>query len=1013
MVPSKFNSLSVRPPTPPKDLKELKELDSEIGEALEFLDDPFGTKQELSTAVAENALLNTPEQSPSSVVGSSSSGSRKKRVNFELQTCTLPKRTDLIAQPWTPQHSSPLRPLPQTRVSHPLKSILKQTDLTATPPPNDEGALALKFQSFAEMLESVVKMLAQGTRPSKLDAYLTIQRTMQAYEKIPDVDALRNKMGLFSQFITRDIQAISISGTGPDTQLVQQALKFLGALLRIPELKSAMDDDFCSFLVDRSIRTCADASIPKAIVNAHLALLMQQNFRPKVMTPVRVEKILDVLDSIHDRVSGYSVQAYRIRVYRKVVQQRPEVMTKHAERWFKLVLKAMLSASPDIHQSALDTALSAAKSIGSDRHVIEAVQSLMNRMKSDRVSFGKIYAQELDKSLRSESAVLVPQVWAAITAFLQDSLQDNKFKAAREWLILLQKFVSSSDDSVRLNANVAFSFFIYAVNITESTSADWSKMLILTSQHKIKSQGQNRKCESDATASSYFTLLYYAFRPNASHEQLSRYWKEYVAEFWTSLIHDTSLVRHKLAACRVLSSLFIGSGKPWNQYRALELKVTHMIQRTELPKLDPRWVRKSLASILQFVETLLDATPWHADASHDEAVRTMWISLLESLVEAGSKEVMATAETKDAVAQIVNILRRLWDRHTSKLAIPQQNEDRWADKFCFLIQTVIQKLGPFQFADKCLTRNTRDEFEVASTPSNRSRDHASRISPLLYFMDLFISRSEGKLSDPVRLHVMQLILEPCLGIQSTRLSKLELLRDCSATAGTATTGTVAAAFWARIGEFAKFCIEEQPSDSNERIARPLGKEYEVTVEILAQGSSLLVRSVHGQELMKCLAEAVRREAGEGAVVLAVIEKVSDSVLNKVPEVGREVYMPYATILLENFPTSIIRRTLEQGRQNLYPSSPVPSRAQEFDPYNHFYTAILSIGSAAYSSLTLESTDETRKFLTALKISIHRCPNSLISVYLRKAQNLITLWVGDVDGNLRGKDQAVKQVRHEV
>jgi hypothetical protein len=862
------------------------------------------------------------------------------------------------------------------------------------------------------MLESVVKMLAQGTRPSRLDAYITIQKTMQAYENIPDLDALRNKMGLFSQFITRDMQAVGISGTGLDTQLVQQALKFVGALVRIPELRPSMDDDCCSFLLDRSIRACADATIPKAIVNAHLALLMQQNFRPKIMTPARVEKILDALDSVHDRVSGYSVQAYRIRVYRKLIQQRPEVMSKHVERWFKLVLKAMISASRDIHQSALDTALSAAKSIGSERQVIEAVLSLMNRMKSDGASFGKIYAKELDKSLGSDSAVLVPQVWAAITAFLQQSVQDNRFTAAKEWLTLLQKFVSSSDENVRLNGNVAISFFIYAVNVTASTPVNWSKMLIFTCRHQIDSR-QTRKCEIDAAASTYFTLLYYAFRANASHEQLSRYWKEYVADFWMSLIHGSPLVRHKIGACRVLSALFTGSGKPWNPYRALELKVHQMIQRQELPRLDSRWVRKSLATILQFVETLLDETPWHAEAADDEPIRTMWISLLDSLVEASSKEVMATAETKDAVAHIVNMLRRLWDRHTSKLAIPQQKEDRWADKFCFLIHAVIQKLGAFQFADKCLTRNTGDEFEVASTPSNRSRQHASRVSPLLYFTDLLITRSEGRLSDAVRLRVMELILKPCFSIQSSRLSKLELLRDCAATVATATPNTVTGEFWVRIGDLSKYCLEEKPSDANERVTRELGKEYEVVVEILAQGSLHLLRTGQGQALLTCLIETVRREAGEGAIVFAITEKVSGSVLGKVPKEEAHAYMPYATILMENFPNTIVRKTLEQGRQTLYPSSPMPARVQEVDPYHHFYSAIMTIGSTAYNDFAQEKAEVAQQLVAALRTSVERCPVSLHAVYLRKTQDLIVLWVNDAEKKLRGKSQPIKQVRSEV
>src|SRR5690242_950925 len=131
------------------------------------------------------------------------------------------------------------------------------------------------------------------------------------------------------------------------------------------------------------------------------------------------------------------------------------------------------------------------------------------------------------------------------------------------------------------------------------------------------------------------------------------------------------------------------------------------------------------------------------------------------------------------MAHIVNLLRRVWDRHTAQLALPQHKEDSWADKFCFLIESVVQKLGALQFVDRCLTRNSRDEFEVASTPSLRSRLNGARISPLLYFIDLLMNQSEGRLSDAVRLRAIRLVVEPGFNAQNTRLGKLELLQDCA------------------------------------------------------------------------------------------------------------------------------------------------------------------------------------------------------------------------------------------
>lgn len=1010
MAFSKFESISVRPPTPPKELRETQV--EEDPETLQFLQDPFGIQKPVAALSSSAAAsLNTPDSSPSSeLTDPLLSSSRKKRVSFEPKTCTIPAH--LTAQPWTPQRSSPLRPLPQLRVSKPLKPILKATESISTPTSTDEGVAAHKFETFADMLESIVKMLAQGGRSSKIDAYNTLNRTMQAYDKVPDVQALISKMVLFEQFIRRDMQSIGISGTGPDSQLQSQALKLLMALVRIPELKTVMEDEFCAFIIDRITVVAADRSMPKQVINHHLALLMQQNFRPRTMTVARVEKILEVLDTIHDRVSGFSVQAYRIRVYRKLIQQRKDVMAKHTEGWFKHLLQGMLMNQKDIHGSAMDTAICAARDIGSERIVNKAVLSLLNRVRSDSDSdtFGKLFAQKLEKTLLQDSAASVPSVWGIITAFLQNSLEERKFTAIRDWLEVFQSCVSSENESVRIQANIAFGFLVYAVDISESTSVAWCNMFFSISKHQLERR-QAKKAEIDSATSGYLTLLYYALRPTASHIQLDRYWKELVANFWRPQAHKSK--KHAAAACRITSTLLNGSRKPWIQQRALELRPHFMIQHGELPVLDPKWVRKAVKSILQFVETLLEATPWTPEELEDEPAKTMWLALLDALVEASSKEVMASTETKDAVAHVVNMLRRMWDSHTAKLALPQREGVTWADKYCFLIETVVQKLDAYQFADKFLARNRQDEFEVATTPSNRSRQYGARTSPLLYFIELLVNQSEGRLPDPVRLRVLHLILEPCLAAQNTRHAKLELLRDCAAGVSSASGNAVVSKFWNQLATLTRNCVEEHPADTTDRQSRQLGKEYEVVVEILAYGSDYLLNDNRGQDLLEAFINVVKRETNEGGVVLAVVEKVSKAILAVVGNEDSDRCLPYTTTLLQHLPRMLTRRTLEQGRQLLYPSSPSLARTSEFDPYNYIYTAIASVGASTYTRMVSEDTGCARDFIVALKDFIHGSSQSLLTIFLRKTQKAIVCWVEDPERKLEANDQATKQLYAEV
>jgi hypothetical protein len=1012
MVLSKFDSLSVRPPTPPKDLEDLpQQADDTLDQ---FLEDPFGEKPALPRAVATTkSLLNTPEQSPSSDISiPSSSASRQKRVNFELQLCSVPHKK-AVAHSWTPTRSSPLRPLPQTRVSRPLKSILKPSDETATPPPIDESAAAHKFRTFAEMLESIVKLLASSERPSRMDAYHSLHRTMQAYNKIPDDQALKRKMSLLTQFIRRDVQATSPTGSGLDSQLVGQATKLLMNLFRVPDAAAAMDDDFCAFVVDRSTQVAADPAMPKTVVNTHLAVLMQQNFRPKIMNNVRVEKILDVLDTVHERVGGFSVQAYRIRIFRKLIQQRPDIMIKHTERWFKHALKAFLANQKDQSQSALDLALSAAKTIGHDRHVAKSCLAVLNRVRGDGDTVAKVFAKELERILGGDNPCLVPQIWAAVTVLLRDSLNSNMFSALKEWLVVFEKCIASNKDGVRRQTNIAFSFLLYAVNLSPDTSEGWTRMLSKIPLHQMQRRVPVKKEEINALSSGYLTLLYYALRPTAPHEQLDRYWREFVTEFWTELLHLPGS-GHATAACSIVTALLDGSRKPWDEQRALDQRPQAMIQRHELPSLEPKWVRRSLSLILPLVEALLDAVPWpDKEQQENEPVKKMWLAVLASLVEASSKEVMASSETKDAMAQIVNLLRRVWDTHTAQLALSQQNEDTWANKFCFLVETVVQKLGAFHFADKFLIRNGADEFEVASTPSHRSRQHSERISPLLYFIDLLVNQSENKLPDAVRVRAVKLILEPCFNAQNTRLSKLELLRDCSATVDGSLKTTVASSFWAHIAALLQVSLQEQTLQSSEQGSKSLGKEYDVVVEMLVLGSSYFLVKPRGHDTLSLFTETVRKEAGESAIVLAVVERVSDRVLKVVASEEKAMCLPYITILLRNLPKQTSRRSLEQGRQNLWPSSPAIGRHSDFDPYNHLYSAIVSIGTVAYDSLDNEHVGATGEFIAALATSVKDCTTSHLAVYLRKTQEVIRIWVEDASRKMQSTDQPLKALHSEV
>ena len=1016
---STFQSLSVRPPTPPRDIHDS---DQDNEEVLDFLKDPFGMRQPPAKSIVANVLLNTPQTSPSSEsadpLSSAPPSSRKKKVSFQTHLGTTNGNV-ISSQSFLPLHSSPLRALPQTRVTRPPKSILKPSDAPSSPPPADESTAQRHYDSFAEMLDSIMKQLASQTRSSRFDAYHSLQQAMQRYEKMPDTQALVDKMGLLTQFIQRDMHAIGINGTSLDSQLVSQALKFLMALVRISDARNAMPDEFCTYVVDRIIQVAADATLPKMVINTHLAVLMQQNFRPRTMTSARIERILDVLDTIEQRVSGLSVQAYRVRIYRKLIMQRPEVMGKHTERWIKHTFIALLSTLKDINQSALDAIISAAKAFGNNRQVTKTVLSVLNKVKSDGETVTHEMVRQLQKMLASDHAAMVPQVWSAVTALLPGCLDKNHFPAISEWLTVYQMCYNSTKEDVNMHAMIAFGFLVYSVQLKEKTTTAWSKILVTIPQAQFEGQrGHSKKPARSAATSAYLALLYHALGPTASPKQLDRYWMDFVVDFWTPLVRpsptaSTSSPKHAIAACRVLSVLFNGTRKVCDPQRTLDLRPQAMLQPDDLPSLDPQWVRKSIASILEFVEILLDVTPWAADDCKDEPAKNMWIALLDSLNNASTQEVMVSNDSKDAMAHIVNFLRRVWDTHAAQLALSQQKEDNWADRFCFLLESAVEKLGATRFSDKCITRNARNEFEVAATPSHRSRLTGPPTSPLLYFMDLLVNQSEGKLSDSFRLRALKLLTKPCFDAQKIRLNRLELLRDSALLIDASSRTPLSDSFWSEVADLTTTCITEPCSDPKDRGSRPPGKEYDIIVELLSLGFPYLSNQGAGEQLLSCFADTVRTEAGEGAMVLAVVEKVSEVIIKRS---GPEVQLSglsFLSVILRRLPTSIARRIVEQSRQTLWPSSSSVPRTTDFDPYKFLYEAVQTIGSAAYHQVNSDNATAVGELLEALGNSIRQCPVSVLPTYLRKTQQTIRLWVEDSEKRLESSTSWAKAVHTSV
>lgn len=203
-------------------------------------------------------------------------------MNFHRASDTIHRAKDI-----------PLQSLPPHRNKTSLKSILKPYEPSPARqlgdcPSSDAGSsTAHGFKTFSEMLEFLVQQLAGQSRDRRLDAYIALIGPLKAYDGVPDIHALGDKLGLLMQFLQRDIVAVNASTGALDTVLITQAIKALMGLMSIPFVAQKLDHEFCAFVVDRSIYILEDGKFPKAIINNHLYLLGQQGFSRRVMTGKR------------------------------------------------------------------------------------------------------------------------------------------------------------------------------------------------------------------------------------------------------------------------------------------------------------------------------------------------------------------------------------------------------------------------------------------------------------------------------------------------------------------------------------------------------------------------------------------------------------------------------------------------------------------------------------------------------------------------------------------------------
>ncbi|KAF4312841.1 hypothetical protein GTA08_BOTSDO11929 [Botryosphaeria dothidea] len=689
-----FDDLPLRPPTPPR------EADKYIDEALQFLSDSFEVEEATGNAPAnpEPAFVNTPPQhSPASSAEQANGSSRRKRVDFS---------------PWTAYHSvndpatsrrglpgSPLRPLPQPRDPRTLKSILKAHEPPVTQPstPNP-GHHSNMSDDFATMLGGLLKQLDGKSRLHKLDTYMALLNILKTYDGKPDTKALVGKMELMAIYIQRDMRATNSQTGGLDVQLALQALKLLVALMEISPVAARIPDGFRTFFLDKAIETFSDATAPKQWVNHVLHAFYQQRF-VRMMNADRANRAITALKDIEDRVSGNNVIICRMLAYQTLLNQQQSVMVSRSSDWIQHVFHGLLSSNKDIRMRAIELSTVAGITVGDLAQISRVTMETLAKEIEEGKNYGDYFTDRLTEMLSNgETAQHVPHIWAAVSLLLRNRRRKLEgWKLLRRWLQVFQKCVNSSNKEVAIQANCAWNRFVYTLKPDHTTSQAFRHLLrqAIVAQFDRKGSDKDAQRMKRSAFSSYCNLLYYSLPPTAPIEQLDLYWQEFVVEVLPCIIRKER--KGSTMACKVLTALFKrNQAKLWKENLAVE---SPMISLENIMALDPRWTRQRLRNVLPPFELCLASAPWTCNSPSDELpsetpVKTMWVALMNTIAEAGSKEVTASMDFKEACAQIMNLFHRIWANYPKSLGQEDDSEHAWIDKFSFLVLSTVEILGP-------------------------------------------------------------------------------------------------------------------------------------------------------------------------------------------------------------------------------------------------------------------------------------------------------------------------------
>lgn len=985
-VHPRLAALAPRPPTPPKE---------RIEKSAKF------EQESIQFTTRFSDILGTPEDSPSS--SAEYFGGSSERISKRV-----------IFSPWTEYHKPPgdnekdngsnnhIRVLPPSRDCKSSKSILKPYLDICTPTSTGELSALGLGGDITTMLESATQHLASPSRNSRVDAYTALLGCLSAYDDIPDLQIASDKFLKLLNCIRRDILARTEEPDRLDTQLVTQALKLLTVLVSMPDLVRSLPDDFCSFIIEQSISSLEDQALPKIVITHYMHFVTQHKLAQQHLNTERMNRIIKALDGLSGNIKGNRIVGQRIMVYKRLLTQAKPAMISCGGIWIGHLISGMLSTFKDIRSRAIMFGTEASLLLGTTRSVSQAFIDTLNRESPEGRKVVDFLASRLTEMIDSkDDGIHVPQIWSIVILFLRSRrYQLERWQHLKPWLLIIQKCFNSSDTHIKFQANLAWSRLIYAVNLDSSTSLSMIKILRqpITPQLDRKSDLRTYKTSKhnkQIARSSYCTLLYYAFRPSASHAQIDRYWDEYISQMLPS---DPSInapdINH---SCNILTALFSSmQPKIWDENRA---NANGPVKADELPCIDPKWVRSRAAEILKVFERLFQVADWQSRKDQEAPIVLAWRSFGTAIGEAGRKEVKVSMETMTAIAHILNTIKQFWLRDLKQKDAEGISHD--VEKISHLFEEAVLKIGLIPFNEKRLTQSSQNSYEAAETPSSRSsRSQGPLSSPFVSILNLLVSTLEDFQIPKNYERVVEHLINISMRSTTSRRTQISILRDFALliTSSSCLFCRTKIIFWQLIAKSAGSVFRSRNAgEIHGDSPQYTGHEYKDAIKIMEVG--VLLRSteinVGWQELGSILVQALEQEIGDNGSILVFTEPLAETISQTQTADCNAFVLNSAVFLLKSTKWSYSRHEKERAYNLLWGVNPVVADKQPFfDPFKNLYSMVELLLNNSYAGFESISSTVIIDFLLAVTSMITSCPPSLAGTILKQIQKGAAAWIED-------------------